>query len=415
MPGGAQLIGDLLQGAFGSSDIDPNQAALASGYTHVKTVGDDGKPLPKPTYWNPTTGDETDDPLSKLPIKQPGFFQRAFAPNDAARANSINASYVANPQAALQSNRTALQIGGANTAIANANRNKPTDQQDPIGTYLLSDRNPDAQNLSDIAGQVPQTRTGTTIAALNTARAADLLQQRKLATEGSLNIPEAEATTESLRNAALQPEYANAATSATTAGELGNPQLEPTLAHNQLNNSLLRAQAETGRIPTEEYIKDIEAGKAASTAKLGPTLPPTASEYNPETGITSPIVRTGGPMTLEQRTMFQMNPEQFGGVKLSNGTIVMPSAATLQNPVGHPTIATPKVPLQPPPAKDEDNKSGEITVDEQGNRWQNGHIIATKEQWEKNNPTGGSIQDAFGQSPQLKKLLQEQEANRRYR
>lgn len=147
MAGGAQLISDLLQGAFGSDNVDLDKLAAQAGYTH-KTDAD--PTTGKPAYFNADTGQYLHDPSSLLPVKQPGFFQRAFAPNDANKANSINSSFATERPFATQADQTSSLIGANHTKrVQNyLNGDASITNTDPLTAFDATGRDPSVVGMN---------------------------------------------------------------------------------------------------------------------------------------------------------------------------------------------------------------------------------------------------------------------------
>lgn len=379
---GPQLIGDILQGAFGGDNINYDQLASNAGYTHK---------LPDGSYHNDQTGAVLTDPSSLLPAKQPGFFQRAFAPNDAARANALNAQYAASPTFAKQQHNTELGLGSGDMAQVQSflNNKTPISNVSPTQAYLATGRQIGVTPMENTQTTADEYNSGVPAAianeALKAAQAGGVVSGNigtRAQTEAAFNVPAGDAYTEHLQNVAntgrlsqdirLQPQIG------------ANAEMGLGLEKSKLGLEQGNVAGDIARQPTEQYIKNIEAGKAASTAKLGPVIPALASSYDDKTGITTPIVKTGGPFSIEQNALKNIYPEMFGGTKLSNGKIYMPNVnpKLLSNPLVTPTTNTASTDESTTPtvANPPSKKTPFLHIDSEGNVYLNGELYMNKEQ-----------------------------------
>ncbi len=415
MPGGAQLVSDLLQGAFGSSNIDPDQAALASGYTHKKSVDDSGQPLDKPTYFNPSTGDVTADPLSKLPIKQPSFWQRAFAPGDAARTNAINSSFVAAPQSALQSDRTQGAIGARHTGLTQGliSSGIPLTQADPEAAYYATGGDPSITGIN--RGQTaadfytsggPAAQASSDIKAALAGGAVNTNVKTRADTEAANGTPQAEAEN------ALTSAIAN--TSSNRGRIMNQPALNALTAKNisaDTGNADIALATQPSRLSTAKSEAELAAGLAGKKLSMAPELQRTLGNQITAENFGSSYFPTPMPYGMK------INPDGTIG----QGSTGFPSSAMQQMQAlqggGKGISVTTKdgktVNLPPPPVrmfdKDanvitptvakplSDTESPEFKTDEQGNLWYKGHIIATAAQIKARNDESTQLLDQADQ------------------
>lgn len=450
MAGGAQLIGDLLQGAFSSDLTNTNPAAGGYVYTpdqqlahfnayhdtNYKSIdeaqqdtqaADDVKKAAGTLSNNNILYDREGNVLPNdtiksaddlLPMRKPNFWQRAFASGDAERANAVNANYMEQPEAEFQANRTGLGIGGMNTALARKNLNVPLQSQDPIGTYLLAGRNPDAQNLASLQANVPQQQASAEAAtARNIGEQANVSrilgnnvaapyntsltlgnENRYLQAAGNEGLPEARAGAE-----AAGAKSAEALTPQETQLQLlkldGEIKAQP-----ELNNRLM-AEAKTGASLAQmqqewlPYLKEKGYNDAVASAYLSrfvTGVPPIASTIGPGGTVSSPSIqgRIPGSMAEDILKSQQLNkliglpntPIGTTPVTLASGRTVNVRGATpaIQNTGVSPVVIGQHIKQQ----QDEQQSTNAqtpvkgwpgFTQDSRGNIYKNGELASDEE------------------------------------
>ena len=388
MAGGAALVSDLLQGAFGGNNITPDQAAQASGYTHKQTLDEaTSQPLDKPRYWgsfpdpnNPGkfTQDVTDDPLSKLPAKQPNFWQRAFAPNDAARANAINSSFVGSPQATLQSDRTQSLIGAGHTAKTQAliSSGIPLTQADPesVNEATGGDASIGGINRGQIGADFynqggPAIQTSSDIQAAKAGSAVNTNVATRAGVEATNGTPEqqAEAEFQEAKARAISSEGEIQNIPARTGLTAKNLALEGGMADTKLSH-LPQLQRTLGNQIENENLASI----------YSPSPPPWAVKNNGDGTFSE------GPTGFTSAQMGAIKAMQTKGLSVTtkDGKTVNlpPPPARMFDSSGNtitPTVAS--------PIKSQEDEG--FKTDEQGNVWYKGHIIATAAQRKMNQST----------------------------
>lgn len=368
---GAQLIGNLLSAAFSGDQANTSPAAGGYAYTpdmalqhlnqYRQSQQSDFEPyesideaqandedIDNKTRYYDKNGKMLDDGIVKsaddlLPMKKPGFFTRAFAPEVAANANNINNQFTTSPEFADLSDRTTQGIGARKFAsvMPSVVGKIPLSGVTPaIGNILTGGNNAAAgldstqSELSDLYAGNPESSAVTRAQQLEAARQLALNAAVKSSAERMQGIPTKMPKVQALRLGNEEayesgysqgggPQAAAAADIASSGARssVASATTELTPEETALRHSQLDAQ-----ISAQPDLK----AKILADAKVGASLAEAQEKYLPS------LIKTFGNQTVAQEYLsrFFPSPPAVSGIVNGDNT-VSPFAKT-----GTPLTAT---------------------------------------------------------------------------